>query len=44
MVQIGNADEPLALSMTGVKLGDRLLVIGANDPQLIAALAIKIRI
>jgi ubiquinone/menaquinone biosynthesis C-methylase UbiE len=33
--------EPLALTMTGVKLGDRLLVIGANDPQLIAALATK---
>ena len=37
----GTPTEPLALSMTGVKLGDRLLVIGANDPQLIAALAIK---
>jgi ubiquinone/menaquinone biosynthesis C-methylase UbiE len=33
--------EPLAMTMTGVKLGDRLLVIGAGDPQLIAALATK---
>jgi ubiquinone/menaquinone biosynthesis C-methylase UbiE len=33
--------EPLAMTMTGVKLGDRLLVIGATDPQLIAALATK---
>jgi ubiquinone/menaquinone biosynthesis C-methylase UbiE len=29
------------MTMAGVKLGDRLLVIGANDPQLTAALAIK---
>jgi len=33
--------EPLAMTMTGVKLGDRLLVIGASDPALIAALATK---
>ena len=33
--------EPLAMTMTGVKLGDRVLVIGATDPPLIAALAIK---
>jgi ubiquinone/menaquinone biosynthesis C-methylase UbiE len=33
--------EPLAMTMTGVKLADRLLVIGAGDPQLIAALAAK---
>src|SRR4051794_8376335 len=33
--------EPLAMTMTGVKLGDRLLVIGAGDPPLIAALATK---
>ncbi|MBW8713960.1 MAG: NAD(P)-dependent alcohol dehydrogenase, partial [Acidobacteria bacterium] len=33
--------EPLAITMTGVKLGDRLLVIGAGDPRLIAALATK---
>jgi ubiquinone/menaquinone biosynthesis C-methylase UbiE len=33
--------QPLAMTMTGVKLGDRLLVIGAGDPRLIAALATK---
>jgi ubiquinone/menaquinone biosynthesis C-methylase UbiE len=33
--------EPLAMTMTGMKLGDRLLVIGAGDPALIAALAAK---
>jgi ubiquinone/menaquinone biosynthesis C-methylase UbiE len=33
--------EPLAMTMTGVKLGDRLLVIGAGDPAMIAALATK---
>ena len=33
--------EPLAVSMSGVKLGDRLLVIGCSDPMLIVALASK---
>ena len=33
--------DPLAVSMTGVKLADRLLVIGCADPHLIAALAAK---
>jgi ubiquinone/menaquinone biosynthesis C-methylase UbiE len=33
--------EPLAVTMAGVKLGDRLLSIGARDPKLIAALAAK---
>ncbi len=33
--------DPLAVSMTGVKLGDRLLIIGAGDPALIALLAAK---
>jgi ubiquinone/menaquinone biosynthesis C-methylase UbiE len=33
--------EPLAVSMSGVKLGDRLLVVGCSDPMLIAALASK---
>jgi ubiquinone/menaquinone biosynthesis C-methylase UbiE len=33
--------EPLAVSMPGVKLGDRLLVIGCSDPMLIAGLASK---
>lgn len=33
--------DPLAVSMPGVKLADRLLVLGAEDPVLIAALASK---
>lgn len=33
--------DPLAVSMSGVKLGDRLLVIGCGDPALIARLASK---
>jgi ubiquinone/menaquinone biosynthesis C-methylase UbiE len=33
--------DPLAVTMAGVKLGDRLLVVGAADPALIAALAGK---
>jgi ubiquinone/menaquinone biosynthesis C-methylase UbiE len=33
--------EPLAVSMSGVKLGDRLLVLGGSDPILTAALASK---
>jgi len=33
--------DPLAVSMTGAKLGDRVLVIGCSDPRLIAALAAK---
>lgn len=33
--------EPLAVSMAGVKLGDRLLVLGCGDPPLIAQLALK---
>lgn len=34
--------EPLAVSMSGLKLGDRLLVMGSSDPVLIAALASKV--
>lgn len=34
--------EPLAVSMSGLKLGDRLLVMGCSDPALIAALASKV--
>jgi ubiquinone/menaquinone biosynthesis C-methylase UbiE len=33
--------EPLAVTMTGVKLGDRFLSLGVRDPKLIAALAVK---
>src|SRR5512132_2036917 len=35
------ADEALAVSMAGIKLGDRLLVVGCSDPVLIAQLAVK---
>ena len=34
--------EPLSVSITGVKLGDRLLVVGLSDPQLVASLALKV--
>ena len=37
-----SALEPLAVSMSGLKLGDRLLVIGCSDPMLIAGLASKV--
>jgi ubiquinone/menaquinone biosynthesis C-methylase UbiE len=33
--------DPLSVAMVGVKLADRVLVIGCRDPKLIAALAIK---
>jgi len=33
--------EPLAVTMTGVKLGDRFLSVGVRDPTLVAALAAK---
>jgi ubiquinone/menaquinone biosynthesis C-methylase UbiE len=33
--------EPLAVTMAGVKLGDRVLAIGVSDVKLIAALAVK---
>jgi ubiquinone/menaquinone biosynthesis C-methylase UbiE len=33
--------EPLAVTMAGVKLGDRFLAIGVSDAPLIAALAVK---
>jgi ubiquinone/menaquinone biosynthesis C-methylase UbiE len=33
--------DPLGVSMTGAKLGDRLLVVGCRDPKLIALLAKK---
>ena len=33
--------DPLAVTMSGVKLGDRLLVVGGADPPLIGALAGK---
>ena len=34
--------DPLAVTMAGVKLGDRLLVMGTADTALIAALAVKV--
>jgi ubiquinone/menaquinone biosynthesis C-methylase UbiE len=33
--------ESLAVSMAGIKLGDRLLIVGCSDPLLIAQLATK---
>jgi SAM-dependent methyltransferase len=33
--------EPLTVAMTGVKLADRVLIVGCSDPALIARLAIK---
>ena len=33
--------DPLSVSMAGVKLGDRVLVVGCSDPRLIATLAVK---
>jgi ubiquinone/menaquinone biosynthesis C-methylase UbiE len=33
--------EPLAVTMTGVKLGDRFVSVGVRYPKLIAALAMK---
>jgi demethylmenaquinone methyltransferase / 2-methoxy-6-polyprenyl-1,4-benzoquinol methylase len=37
----GAPTEPLAVTMAGVKMGDRFLAVGVRDPALIAALAIK---
>jgi ubiquinone/menaquinone biosynthesis C-methylase UbiE len=34
--------EPLAISMCGLKLGHRFLVIGSSDPELVALLAGKV--
>lgn len=36
-----SAAEPLAVTMAGVKRGDRLLVVGVGNPAFIAALAVK---
>ena len=36
------AGDPLAVSMSGLKLGDRLLILGASDSSLAAALAAKV--
>ena len=33
--------ESLAVSMAGIKLGDRLMILGCSDPRLIARLAVK---
>jgi ubiquinone/menaquinone biosynthesis C-methylase UbiE len=33
--------EVLAVSMAGIKLGDRLLMLGCSDPRLVARLALK---
>jgi ubiquinone/menaquinone biosynthesis C-methylase UbiE len=34
-------EEPLAVSMAGVRLGDRLLVVGGSDSRLLAGVAAK---
>jgi len=36
-----SSEELLAVSMAGIKLGDRLLVVGCADPIVIARLAVK---
>jgi len=36
-----SSSESLAVSMAGVKLGDRLLVVGCGDPILLAQIAVK---
>jgi ubiquinone/menaquinone biosynthesis C-methylase UbiE len=36
-----STSEALAVSMAGIKLGDRLLIVGCSDPLLIAQLATK---
>ena len=33
--------DPLAVAMTGLKIGDRLLVMGCSDPKIVAQLALK---
>ncbi|MEO6236127.1 MAG: methyltransferase domain-containing protein [Vicinamibacterales bacterium] len=33
--------DPLPVTMTGVKMGDRLIIIGCSDPRLVAQLALK---
>ena len=38
---LGASKEPLAVSMAGVKLGDRVLVVGCGDPPLVAGVAGK---
>lgn len=35
------AGDPLAVTMSGIKLGDRFIAIGSSDTALVAALAIK---
>jgi SAM-dependent methyltransferase len=36
------AREPLAIAMSGVRMGDRLLQIGVDDPAVLGALAAKV--
>jgi ubiquinone/menaquinone biosynthesis C-methylase UbiE len=36
-----SSGESLAVTMAGIKLGNRLLLVGAGDPALIAGLAVK---
>lgn len=42
---LGNSEQStLAISMTGIKLGERLLVVGLADPALLSALGSKVGI
>jgi SAM-dependent methyltransferase len=34
--------EPLSIKMSGIRMGERLLQIGVDDPKLLAAMALKI--
>src|SRR5688500_15752182 len=34
--------EPLPIKMSGIRMGERLLQIGVDDPKLLAAMALKI--
>jgi ubiquinone/menaquinone biosynthesis C-methylase UbiE len=34
--------EPISIKMSGIRMGERLLQIGVDDPKLIAAMALKI--
>ena len=36
-----SSHEPLAVSIAGLKLGDRVVMLGCSDPKLIAQLAVK---
>jgi ubiquinone/menaquinone biosynthesis C-methylase UbiE len=41
MLRKRSTRDPLSVSMAGVKLGDRVLVLGCSDPRFVAAIAAK---